>query len=489
MINKKRIVALGLALVLSLTSFAACKKEDPKETKAPSTAGENKPGETKPGENKPGETDAPTEGDTTKAPIEMDLGGMEIVIGDWWSEAETPDPETTYEEDLLAYRESIMEEYNFTISQKNIGGWSDIQEMCSTDILSGTPRAQIYVLDSSFVPALLAKNLFYDVSTLDAFDFSEDKWNEPVKELMTFEGGIYGFASGSEPRTGIFFNKRLYEEANLDAELPYDLQKEGKWDWDTFTDVCKKLTIDHDKDGVTDVYAIASFNKDFFAGCVASNGASFVTKNADTGLFELGINDPKFLEALQWGRSFYDAGYNMLPPEDAADNWQWFGPAFLTGKTAMRCAEEYAKGDMKRLKDDWGFVMFPKAPGADNYTSILRENVLIIPASYDAETANKIAFAYNLYSNPVPGYEDGEDWKNAYYSAYRDTRAVDETLTMMRNEAKEVIRVEAYTGIETGDIIYGVEAGEATPAEKIEEVKPAWQAAIDDLNADILGKE
>jgi hypothetical protein len=36
------------------------------------------------------------------------------------------------------------------------------------------------------------------------------------------------------------------------------MQKAGTWTWDTFVDLCKKLTRDINNDGIIDVYALAN---------------------------------------------------------------------------------------------------------------------------------------------------------------------------------------------------------------------------------------
>ena len=43
----------------------------------------------------------------------IDLGGMEIVVRDWWSSEEQAEPSNDYEESLDEYREWIQETYNF----------------------------------------------------------------------------------------------------------------------------------------------------------------------------------------------------------------------------------------------------------------------------------------------------------------------------------------------------------------------------------------
>lgn len=476
----KKLLSMLLILTLAIASLTGCgTKKDEKDTTTPTVAPTVTENEGPKDDGSGTDATEPTETPTPEP--DRDLNELEIIIGNWWAPSSPAEPTTTYEEDLLAYREEIQAKYNFTIKEVNIGGWGEIQELYSTTVNAGDPVASIFVLDSSFVPALLNAGLFYPVSELEAFDFADEKWNSLVHEAMTFNGVTYGFATGYEPRTGVFFNKRLFEEAGLDPETPYNLQASGKWTWDEFKKLCQQLTYDKDNDGVMDTYALASFSKDFFPACAISNGANLVGKD-ENGYFYNATGDPKFLEALQWGRSLYDEGYVMPKAEDA--EWNYFVAAFHDGQVAMRVAEEYNKVSLADMEDDWGFVMFPSSTEGE-LTAIYRENVLVIPSSYDKQTAEDIAFAYNLYTEPLPGYEDEESWKLASYSAYRDARAVDETLAIMRS-GKGAMLLSAYVyGLEIGDIVYGLDAGEKTPAEAIESAKQSWDALITDANGAI----
>ncbi len=470
-------MALTAAMITS--ALAACSKDNNDESsKAPeqSTAGGNT------GATQGGNEDKPTEAPTTKEV--KDLGGIEVIIGNWW-QGEAKDPETQFEEDQLAYREAIQKDNNFTIMEKKIADWGGMQELAVSTITASTPEASIFVLDSSWVPAMLNQHLFYPLNTLESFNFEDDKWNAEVKEMLTFDGSTYGMAVGSEPRLGIFFNKRMFEEAGMDPEYLYDLQKNGEWTWEKFEEVCAALTRDTDQDGLIDSYALASFSKDFYSACVYSNGAEFVGKD-ESGYFYNATGSDAFLEAMNWGYSLYEKGYVMSQPEGT--EWNWYEAAFLNGQAAMRVCEEYNKTSLAAMEDDWGFVMFP-APAGKELVSITRENVLIIPACFDAETAEKIAYAYNLFTEDIPGYEDDDSWKRSYYSAYRDTRAVDETLQQMMHGDNIVLRTDAYVyGIEIGDIVYSVDAMQATPAQKIEEIQQSWDSLIEDANAALKGE-
>lgn len=459
-----------LVSAFCITGFAACGKKVEDVKTGTETVATVAPTEA---------TAEPTEA-VEEEPV-MDLGGMEIIIGDWWTSADVKEPSNALEEATLEYREMIQEKYKFTMKQVAVSDWNGMQELFTTSVMAEDPAAQVFLLGQSWTAQPLANGLIYDLGTLEALDFTDSKWIPNVKETMTFGDSVYGMAAGkAEPKLGVYFNKRLFEEAGLDPNLPYDLQASGEWTWEKFEEICKQLTIDNNNDGQIDTYAMASFSVDLYRAAVTSNNAKFIGKEAD-GKFTNATSDPNFLEAMQWATGLIEKGYEMPTPADA--NWDWFSSAFLDAKAAMRFAEEYVSGQLKDMQDDYGFVMIPKGPKSTDYSVYFGDNVAVIPSCYDKETAEKIAFAYNLWTEPTPGYEDADAWKDNYYPKYRDERAVDETLTMMYDTAKENNDFLALVyGTSYGDFTYNLYALANTPAEKIEEMAGTWQALIDDAN-------
>ena len=489
----KRYFQKGITAVMTmtlLTSLVACgsknntantgaETDEPTTTEAPTEAAEA--------------TEAPTEAAEAtedESPYTVlkdengnvyDLGGMEIIVADWWTAAEQPEPTTQKEEDTLAYREFIQETYNFKIKQLGIDGWGEHPETFINFATTGGDENYVFQLYQSSLGAPMASGLFYDLSTLDCLDFSEDKWDVATMNLMTKGSSIYGMRpEAPEPRGGIFFNKRLLQEAGVDPESLYDMQADGSWTWDAFDELCAKLTRDTDSDGVNDVYAMTNFSAEYFTSVIASNNAKYFDMDENGNYINV-TNSDEFLEALNWGQEMLKK-YEMPAPEGA--EWNYAFAAFANAEAAMICTEEYKVGEYKSMEDDYGFVMFPKGPNADRYYNVYSDNVAVIPACYDAERAWKIAFAYNLFTNPTPGYEGEDDWKTTFYTVFRDSRAVDETIATMKNPENGVTWYNALIpGLQIGDIVYTAYANEKTATEIVESVKDTWQAFIDEANA------
>ena len=467
--NSKKLLALLLAIAMMITMLAACGGNKTEKAAEPTAAPTQAPVKE---EEKATATPTPTE-------IPKDLGGITITIGDWWTTDPNPEPRDTREEDTLAYRQEFQEKYNFTITRANLGSWMEYQEIVVSSIMAGDPAADIFVMDQKFIAAPLQQGLLYPLNTLESLNFDDEKWNQVVRKMMTFGDSTFGMANGRmEPRLGVFWNKRLFEEAGLNPDLPYELQAKGEWTWQALEDLAKQLTRDTNNDGVMDVYGISSFSKDFFRGCVFSNNAKFIGVDENNKFYNA-TNEPNFLEALEWGYSLYEKGYHMPQPEGS--NWDWFISTFIEGKVAMQCAEEYKVNTWRDMKDDWGFVIFPKGPRGEMMT-VFTENVVVMPVNLEKEQAENIAFAYNLYTNVTPGYED-EDWRTPYYSVFRDTRAVDETLPLFYEPNHGVISyLSLIAGIDYGDVTYDLDAGALTGAESVEKVQGLWKSFLDTAN-------
>ncbi len=475
----KKIVAMSLVAAVTASTLTACGEEngtpapDNQETQAPDSETTEAPS----GEEGEGEGVV----DSGSKKRYDDLGGMEIKVGDFYTSPEE-DLSTQYAEDTYNYRQEIFEKYNFTVTREKISSFTDMAETFTTEVISGNPSVDIWYLYQDTVNEPLKNNLFYDLSKVKTVDFNEEKWNKQIKDLMTYNGGIYGMSSELEPRACIFFNKRILEEAGIPRDEPYELQASGQWTWEKFEEYCAKLTQDVDNDGVTDIYAMASFSKDYFKLAAASNGAQFVSKD-ENGKYVNATKSQNFLDAANWAVSLIEKGYIQPKPEDAA--WDWFITAFRDGECAMQTAEAYTVSSFSgSMDDEFGIVMFPASPNGKMVT-VPFDNVLVVPSCYDDEYVEKIMFGYDLYTECTPGYTIDESWKQRYYPQFPDTRDVDETLVLMREDEHRVVDYQSMIAkTDYGDFTYSVQALGATPAEQLEKITPEWDSYIKKANGE-----
>ncbi|MDR2043253.1 MAG: extracellular solute-binding protein [Clostridium sp.] len=409
----------------------------------------------------------------------IDLGGIEVVIGDWWSADEETEPANAYEEARVEFYDWAEETYHFTLKQAAISTWADMPEDFVNYATSGGDEHYIFVLrQSGELVSAMNSGLMYDLAALDCLDFSEAKWKSGIHELLSKNGAIYGMRGiDPEPRTGVFFNKRLLEEAGIAPEDLYDKQENGEWTWDAFEELCKQVQKDTDNDGVIDQYAMATQASYFYSAAIYSNNGEYVGKD-DTGYFSR-LESEETMEALNWAYRVRNT-YEMVYPADSA--WDYSYTAFANGEAVFCIDDAYnAGGKWSEMEDDFGFVCFPKGPKASDYTNCYTDNVYAIPACYDAEKAWNIAFVYDIYTSPIPGYEDYAAWKSDFYSSFRDTESVDLSLARMMENGM-VTYHSMVAGIDLGnDFIWSLNE-DNTPAQQAESIRNTWQAYLDEAN-------
>lgn len=506
MISKtvRRMLAVSLAAVMAVGAMAGCgAKEDtktPDPTKAP-----DKQDEVKPSTGDKEETPDPT---ATPTPVPeayvirtdadgntVDLGGIEVIIRDWWSAGDNiadTVPRDDYDEARKEYLLWAMDTYNFTIKEQAIGDWgSNPQDFIDYATTGGD---EYYVFTLRQGPEMISamnSGLMFDVSTLDCLDFSKDKWSSGVHNLMAKNGAIYGFRGiDPEPRGCMYFNKTLLTEAGIDPNSIYEYQRNGEWTWAKLEELCEKVQRDIDNDGIIDVYGMVQQGSEFHKAAVIANGGSFIGKD-ENGKFFNNLEAKETLEALNWSSAMQQK--YLMPQGDG--NWDYFIQAFKDGKAVFFADQVYRAGQMigdynNGLAAEFGCVVFPKNqnnPNANEYISFYEDNVYCIPACYDEAKAWKIAFAYDIYTQPIPGYEDYSAWQNGQYPNFCDTEAVDETMTYLLDRG-EVLHHTFITDINMGeDILWNLGNANAdgvieTPAEAAERLRESWNAKIENAN-------
>ncbi len=421
-----------------------------------------------------------------------DLGGMEIVIRDWWSNKDNGTDgfeytDNDYGEATKEYHEWLQETYNFTIRRESISDWGSApQDFVDYVTTGGDENNYVFVLrQDAAITSAMDQGLMYDLATLKSFDFSEDKWKSGVHELMSKGDSIYCMSPyDPEPRTGVFFNKRLISEAGMDAQELYDLQENMEWTWDKFEEICAKVQRDTDSDGTIDIYALDMNDSNLYNSAVFSNGGEYV--GMENGQYTYRLEDEETLAGLEWGVKMMQTYTKTLDENGEAPAWDYYKDAFINGNIVFCVEDAYAAGaagsgaPWAEMADDYGFLCFPMGPSASDYTNRYSDNPIAIPACYDADKAEKIAFAFNVMTDPTPGYEDYPAWRAGYYAKFRDTESVDLTLTRMVSNG-----MVTYDGLipnlQLGsDLTWKL--GSTPVSEVVEAIAETWKSYIAEAN-------
>lgn len=418
------------------------------------------------------------------------LGGIDIQLIDWWSgpDAEGGEPRSTSDAELREWHKWSQEKYNYKLKQCQISGWDSHPQTVSNFCITGGDENYIFIIDNRSVISGMRAGLYYDLSKVTDVDWSNEKWDRSTREIMSKGSKFYSMRPIiPEPRGGVFFNKRLLEEAGIDPEEPYNLQKEGKWTWETFEDLVAKCTRDIDNDGIMDIWGMANSSTEFVPLAVMSNGTAMIGRDAN-GKYINNIGTDKSLEALKWCAHM---ATNYEKPQPEGSEWNWMYPAFVNGEVAFQVDQEYhaqPNGTYAQMKDDFGFVCFPLGPSGDGkYKTLHNDNLYVLPSCYDDEKAAKIVKAFDLWTEPVPGAEtdeNGEDisWKEGYYTCFRDSRAVDETLALMKENPNPRYDTLIPDINYMGDVIWVVYPGYVEPQQAYEDTINTYKGLLDYAN-------
>lgn len=175
--SMKKMIAMGLCVVMAVGTLTGCGGDDNSNSTASGTS---------------------TTKEGTSKKVFDDLGGMEILIGDWYTSADK-EAKSDYAKATQKYREDIQKQYNFKIKRDNVYSYTDMQSTYVNGVMASDPMCDLFYLYQEFVSEPLMNGLMKDLSKLPELDFTEEKWNPTVTNLMTIGDGIWGMSTEDEP--------------------------------------------------------------------------------------------------------------------------------------------------------------------------------------------------------------------------------------------------------------------------------------------------
>ena len=422
---------------------------------------------------------------------DIDMDGKDVYFYDYWTGVDWTEWANgdldEYQQATVDYRKWMEDTFNVKLHQIARGDWSTSAEEMTNFVLSKEGTLATFTLEPGQVGNVLSNDLAKEWT----IDVKDKEFNQATNELTTKSGKVYGVSKGkADPRQLLYFNKRVLKEAGIDWNEIYDLQQEGKWTWEAFEKVMKKVQRDTDKDGQNDIYGLTGSKDDLLQISVFSNGGSFF-EYTDSGNLVPVMNAPATTEGLTWATELWDK-YGMSQPEGS--NWDWFTEAFMQGNTAFCVFQAYGgfndNSDLSHMEDEWGCVAFPTPENGKDYVTIATENITYVPAVYTDDVAEEIEYLYDLWTRETPGYENEDTWIGNKYS-YTDERAVDETYAMLRESDHQVMNKSNLLG-STNDVLgasllWSV-GGEETIEELIENGMADWQERCKLFNKKSNGK-
>lgn len=246
------------------------------------------------------------------------------------------------------YQEKYGGKVKFVFSDYN--GWrTKLLAMAA----AGTPVDLISVWETD-IPSFYMRGLIQPVDNY--VNLKSKYFDQNAMENFKYKGKHYAIVGkGASVPWGVIYNKDLMIEEGIDeSEMPYELFKRGRWNWDTFEKLAKKLTADTNKDGKIDRYGVTFWN-----GMVLAyfNGISFVSVDKN-GKAKLNFDSA----ALQRAMNFYKRGKKE---GWLSDDWSIVQTGIKKRQTAMLVGPYY-KFDQDRRDTDDEIFFAPQPFGPDN---------------------------------------------------------------------------------------------------------------------------
>lgn len=326
-----RIVALLLAVVITASVTAGCSRGN-SQSGAVGTTGSS----TDVGSNE----NSNTNGD--KDMYSAIKGTTVSVVS--WAEAD---------ERTKAVIKAFEEHYDCKVDYQ-VYGWADWQSKIYQMVSAGNPPDQLIINDAQFF-SYVAMGIAQPVDQY--FDISDPIWNKSVCDLFSWSGKHYGVSLQNEDYIMyVYYNKDMFEENGIKTPLEY--YNEGKWNWETFREVARKLSRDTNKDGKMDQRGFSAWYFDLFT---LANGGGEIKLNTDgtitsTMKNENEIKGFQMIQDLQQVDKSYDISEN---------NWL---DDFKSGKVAMIAERPWQAMAERKMYENCKFEIevapFPKGPDA-----------------------------------------------------------------------------------------------------------------------------
>lgn len=381
-----------------------------------------------------------------------DLGGREIKISAWWDGS--PNPETPEGEKALALQAEVEKKYNVKIKYVAQDMWETAEKLSST-VMAGEPYADLVLIPHVFVLSLLKGGYF---TALD--DVMNVKEETKLSDLMIESGSYgtgktYGFLPGVPlfDNTGLFYNKRIFQDAGMPT--PTELQEQGKWDWDAFVDAAKKLTLSKSGSGKIDQWGLTGSTFSIAANLIYSNGG--VIYDEDTQ--KVALDSPNAMEGLEMMNKLFNE-YKIVK-RDEGNSWEDPARFFREGKVAMYPGGLWEVGNrmQNQMEDEYAFVPFPKGPKADKFIMGQPQmHINVIPRGVkDAKVVYKIWEDLNDFDHIE---ENNRTTVEAWFS---DESSVNNALDTIN-----IIKFARYGGLDLEDpmwqLVNDIGAAKVTPA-------------------------
>lgn len=313
---------------------------------------------------------------------------------------------------------ALFEDKGGKINYINCGGAAKKYDKLSELILANTPPDLFAFEQKMTFPAGVIKERFQSIDSV--VDFDSPLWSDVknTAEQFSINGKHYVAPIAFGTLSTLTYDLDVIQNEGL--EDPYEIYKEGNWDWDAFYDIMKQYVSNAKNDEVR--YGINGWYHSFI---FQSTGQTIITKDPETGKYTNNIKNANLERAGEFLSKLTKEGL---------DEASWFGDA----AAAFRCnVLFYAMGPWASTGTHtpqegtrWGVVPIPRDPNTDiQYTTLDINAYMWVKGSTKNEAVkcwyecSKLASTADEYKkiSKEKFFVDNPNWtEEAYQVTYED---------------------------------------------------------------------
>ncbi|MBQ8508811.1 MAG: extracellular solute-binding protein [Clostridia bacterium] len=377
-----------------------------------------------------GDTTASPSGDTTPAETEpayaypsLNMNGEKFTILNstttWGFYTSIHFDEATGEvlDDAIYDRNRFVEEkFNVDIDvvEENL---DQAYKSLNSLIMAGDDVYQAAFLNSNSIASMITGGCFADLSQISTLQLDEPWWDQNVlRDAAIGQSGTIFVAATDVSLMGFdgtyctFINEDMM--ADLNAQMPYELAREGSWTLDELHKLTKLgANLNGASDYTWDAAGSATYGLMSNATCpmvlLFGTGARLVA-NGEDGLPVYACENEHFYNAAEKIADLLSAeGEWLLLNSSGANHYE---AAFKAGRCLVTIAELKASSKFREMDDNFGIVPIPKLDESQseyyNYRTAVSSSFCIPVTSGDRESTGIImdALSYLTYTDVMPIY-------------------------------------------------------------------------------------
>ncbi len=357
----------------------------------------------------------------------------------------------------------VEETYNCTYEHIYLSD-TTVYDTFISSILSGDPMADIVSYKRNPFPAI-RQGLFYDLSDLKEFDFTDEKWFKAVNDMGSVNGKQYlMFSNKFVALNLIFYNKDVFNQYG--QEDLWTLQKNGDLTLDKLVEIAKAITKATGKPSMRGDMGASTVHNMF----AKANGVLPIEKISDKLEFKVNINSTASVDSYNAAQQLITDG--ILNNGLDSTSWTYSRSQFNAGQVPILMGSENIISHFTEADFEVGMCVMPTTDG-DMVTTA--EDIAWCAIPYNTKKPEDVALIWNQMTDVTFDVD--------YKVRYRDVVSEDgmeliEKLSKIQTSKSVPLNCNVAVEVETAGTINSMVSGAITPAQAMQTIEPLYNAAL-----------